>query len=64
MNITANISHASDVQTDRIRAAQGLLKKDTRQGLEALNELFRSGNPPQPALDGPYDGELVATQHL
>ena len=64
MNITANIAHASDVHTDRIRAAQELLKKNTRQGLEALNELFRSGKPPQPALDGPYHGELVATQHL
>ena len=46
--------------TDQIRAAQELVRQDRRQGLAAFNDLFRAGRPPEPPLDGPYDGELVA----
>jgi len=46
--------------TNDIRAAQQLVKQDRRQGLAALNQLFRAGRPPEPPLDGPYNGELVA----
>lgn len=45
---------------DRIRAAQVLLKRNRAQGLAALNDLFRTGHPPEPLLDGPHEGELVA----
>jgi hypothetical protein len=44
----------------RIRAAQRLLKTDRRGGFQALNTLFREGVIPAPALDGSYQGELVA----
>lgn len=47
-------------KTDQIRAAQKLVKQNRRQGLAALNDIFRAGKPPEPPLDGPYDGELVA----
>jgi hypothetical protein len=46
--------------TDQIRAAQKLVKQDRRRGLAALNGIFRAGKPPEPPLDGPYDGELLA----
>lgn len=47
-------------RVDKIREAQEQYKKDRRGGLNALNQVFRRGTPPQPALDGPYAGELVA----
>ena len=43
-----------------LRAAQGLVKRDRAQGLAALNQLFRSGKVPEPALHGRYAGELTA----
>ena len=43
-----------------VRAAQALLKEDRARGLAVLNELFRSGRVPEPALDGRYAGELIA----
>jgi hypothetical protein len=43
-----------------LRAAQALVRADRAQGLASLNSLFRSGTPPEPALDGPYQGELIA----
>lgn len=45
---------------DPVRAAKQQFKRDRKQGLAELNELFRSGGIPGPPLDGPYDGELVA----
>jgi hypothetical protein len=42
-----------------LRAAQALLRRNRPQGLEALNQLFRSGTVPQP-LNGRYAGELIA----
>ncbi|MGH8613198.1 MAG: hypothetical protein ACREYF_14555 [Gammaproteobacteria bacterium] len=57
-----NDSTGSVSATDRIRTAQALYKQDRQQGLAALNELFRAGHPPQPPLDGPYHGELVAVE--
>ncbi len=45
---------------DKIRAAQLLYKKDRNQGWAALNTIFRSGKPPEPAVNGPYRGELIA----
>jgi hypothetical protein len=44
----------------KIYAARSLLKQDRQAGLTLLNELFRAGTPPQPALHGRYRGELVA----
>lgn len=49
---------------DKIRAAQALMQTHRAQGLAALNEAFRAGHPPEPPLDGPYDGELVALSDL
>lgn len=43
-----------------LRAAQALFRADRAQSLASLNFLFRSGTPPEPALDGPYQGELIA----
>ena len=53
------VSHVQAVLSE-LRAAQGLFKQDRKQGLAALNSLFRSGVVPEPSLDGPYVGELVA----
>jgi hypothetical protein len=54
-------SQATTAETiDQIRAAQKLVKQDRRRGLAALNDIFRAGRPPEPPLDGPYDGELLA----
>src|SRR5688500_14222870 len=41
------------------QAAQRLLRKNRRQGLNTLNEIFRRGSPPHPPLDGRYAGTLV-----
>src|SRR5215211_5608010 len=43
-----------------LRAAQALFRASRAQGLASLNSLFHSGTPPEPALDGPYQGELLA----
>ncbi len=48
-----------EIVTD-IRAAQELVKRERRRGLAMLNEMFRSGSPPNPPLDGSYQGALVA----
>ncbi|MCI0393471.1 MAG: hypothetical protein L0332_10425 [Chloroflexi bacterium] len=37
-----------------------MYRKDRAAGLAALNELFRSGQAPEPPLHGRYRGELVA----
>jgi hypothetical protein len=46
--------------TGKVCTAQQLIKQDHRQGLAALNELFRAGQAPNPPMDGPYEGKLVA----
>ena len=46
--------------SDQIGRAQQLVQTDRRAGLDALNALFRGGAVPNPPLDGPYDGQLVA----
>jgi hypothetical protein len=43
-----------------LAAARALLKSDRTQGLVALNNLFRLGSVPEPALSGRYSGELIA----
>ena len=43
-----------------LQAAQKLVKHDRSPGLAALNQLFRSGMLPEPALLGRYTGKLVA----
>jgi hypothetical protein len=45
---------------EQVQAAKALHKQNRAQGLAALNEIFRLGQPPAIALDGPYAGELVA----
>jgi hypothetical protein len=37
-----------------------LAKRNRAEGLSSLNQMFRTGTPPEPPLDGPYPGELVA----
>jgi hypothetical protein len=44
----------------KLHLAKQTLKRDRKQGLAELNQLFRSGKVPQPSLDGRYAGELVA----
>ena len=60
MNDSVNVDEASDNASDAIRNAQSLLKQDRTKGLAALNDAFRAGIPPDPPLDGPYHGELLA----
>ena len=43
-----------------LQLARALVKRNRGQGLAALNMLFRNGSPPEPALNGPYRGELIA----
>jgi hypothetical protein len=45
---------------ERVRAAQALHRRNRAQGLAALNEIFRTGQPPATPLNGQYVGELVA----
>ncbi len=45
---------------DPFQTARVLLQHNRRQGLAQLHELFRAGVPPQPALNGRYQGELIA----
>ena len=53
--------HASVVgESDSIRAAKQLLSTRRKDGLAALDALFRAGTVPSPPPDGPYHGELVA----
>jgi hypothetical protein len=53
--------HASVVgESDSIRAAKQLLSRRRKDGLAALDALFRAGTVPSPPPDGPYHGELVA----
>ncbi len=43
-----------------VPSAQALLTARRAQGWAALNDLFRQGRLPDPPLDGPYRGELIA----
>ena len=43
-----------------LQTAQHLVGVNRAQGFAALNDLFRSGTVPDPALDGRYRGELIA----
>ena len=43
-----------------LQLARALVKRNRAQGLAALNMLFRNGSPPEPALNGPYRGDLIA----
>lgn len=55
--------HMSDVSVEAaetyIRAAQRRMKDNRAAGMASLDDMFRSGRPPQ-SLDGRYRGELVA----
>lgn len=60
MNHTLHTDKGSEEKAgDSIHSAQKLLKQNRRQGLAALNDLFRAGKPPDPPLEGAYAGELV-----
>ena len=43
-----------------LRAAQDLVRVNRAQAFTALNDLFRAGTVPDPALNGRYAGELIA----
>lgn len=43
-----------------LAAAHDLVGRDKAAGLAALNQLFRQGAPPSPALNGRYRGSLLA----
>ncbi len=47
-----------------IRWAQLSMSRDRRTAWAALNQIFRSGAPPNPPLDGRYAGELIAVRIL
>jgi len=47
-------------EPDAIAVAQQLLRQRRAEGLDALNRLFRAGTVPDPAPDGPYNGQLIA----
>jgi len=61
MNKSIEINQSStEAAVDVIHEAQKLLKQDRRQGLAALNDIFRAGKVPDPPLDGRYKGGVVA----
>ncbi|MBI1877348.1 MAG: hypothetical protein HYR94_03800 [Chloroflexi bacterium] len=61
MNEATEINKLStEAAPDTIREAQRLLKQNRQQGLNALNDIFRAGTVPDPPLDGPYKGDVVA----
>src|SRR5262245_10961316 len=61
MNELTKTNNLSTVAVpDTIREAQRLLKQNRRQGLKALNDIFRAGTGPDPPLDGRYQGDVVA----
>ena len=43
-----------------VSAAKSIFERDRKRGFAALNEIFRSGSPPNQPLDGDYAGQLVA----
>lgn len=45
---------------NELQTAQLLAERSPAQGWAALNQLFRSGNVPEPPLDGRYTGKLTA----
>ena len=51
---------STEAAPDTIREARRLLKQNRRQGLKALNDIFRAGTVPDPPLDGRYKGGVVA----
>lgn len=55
--------HMSDVSVEAaetyVRAAQRRMKDNRAAGMASLDDMFRSGRPPQ-SLDGRYRGELLA----
>src|SRR5215208_1437848 len=55
----ANTNQYQSMGTE-LQAAQELVKHRRAQGLAALNQLFRAGTVPDPALDGRYAGTFVA----
>ncbi len=60
MNEQSHGSPAVDRSADPVRDLEKVLDDDRQRGLADLNELFRAGQPPDPPLNGQYDGELVA----
>lgn len=51
---------SNDVEPDKIRHAQQIMKQNRSEGLKTFNALFNSGKIPSPELHGDYKGELVA----
>ena len=60
--VTHSVADGAGVidESDLIRAAQQVLRARHKDGLAALDTLFRAGTVPNPPPDGPYRGELVA----
>ena len=56
----AQESSVEPVALEPVRQAQRLLVQDRAAGLNQLDEIFRAGIVPAPALQGRYRGELVA----
>jgi len=46
--------------SDSLTSARALLRAQRREGVAALDRLFREGTVPNPPPDGPYRGELIA----
>lgn len=46
--------------SDSLVSARELVRAQRREGLAALDRLFREGTVPHPSPDGPYRGELIA----
>jgi hypothetical protein len=57
---SVKVRTSAPAESDPIRQAQALARKNRREGLAALNALFRAGKVPDPPIDGPMEGELVA----
>lgn len=60
MIATLSTTIQSQTAPAAIEAAQQLHRQDRTAGWVALNDLFRTGRPPEFALNGRYQGQLVA----
>ena len=61
-NISLQDRQTNQSTESNLGFVQALLKQDRTRGLQELDNLFRSGSPPQRALDGRYRGELIALE--
>jgi len=53
-------SAETQIGISKLRAAQRIFRQNHKHGWNEFDQLFRSGMPPEPMLNGRYAGELIA----